>query len=67
MSQTPRVIKRPYSIDEAAQYLGRSEWAVRRLIWAGKLPQVRCGKRIHLDIQDLERFIDVNKILEEDS
>jgi excisionase family DNA binding protein len=54
--------KRLYSLAEAAEYLGRSEWSVRRLIWAGKLPQVKSGKRVHLDIQDVDRFIENNKI-----
>jgi excisionase family DNA binding protein len=65
MNQTPRVTKRLYSIEEAAQYLGRSEWGIRRLIWAGKLPQVKCGKRVHVDIQDMDRFIESNKISDE--
>jgi excisionase family DNA binding protein len=62
MNAAPRVTKRLYTIEEAAEYLGRSEWGIRRLIWAGKLPQVRCGKRVHLDIQDLDHFIESNKI-----
>ena len=57
-----RVQKRLYSLAEAAEYLGRSEWSVRRLIWVGKLPQVRSGKRVHLDIEDMDKFIESNKI-----
>jgi excisionase family DNA binding protein len=59
-----RVPKRLYSIPEAAQYLGRSTWSVRRLIWAGELPQVRAGKRVHLDINDMDQFIEKNKVKE---
>lgn len=58
-------IKRLYTVPEAGKYLGRSTWSVRHLIWNGKLPSVRCGKLIHLDIQDLERFIERNKVTEE--
>ena len=57
-----RVQKRLYSLPEAAEYLGRSEWSVRRLIWAGKLPHVKSGKRVHLDIRDMDRFIESHKI-----
>lgn len=64
MSQMPRATKRLYSIEEAAQYLGRSEWGIRRLIWKGKLPQVKCDKRVHLDIQDMDRFIETNKMID---
>ena len=54
--------KRLYSIPEAAEYLGRSIWSVRELIWKGSLPCVREGRRIHLDIIDLDRWIEGNKI-----
>jgi excisionase family DNA binding protein len=67
MNSQVRVTKRLYSIDEAALYLGRSEWEIRRLIWAGKLPQVRCGKRVHIDIEDMAKFIENNKIVEKPS
>lgn len=60
-----RVQKRLYSIAEAAQYLGRSPWAVRHLIWSGKLAEVRSGRRVHVDIQDMESFIERSKQCEE--
>ncbi len=30
-----RIQNRLYSLPEAAEYLGRSEWGIRRLIWVG--------------------------------
>jgi excisionase family DNA binding protein len=65
MSQTPRVTKRLYSIEEAAQYLGRSEWGIRRLIWEGQLPHIRHGRRVHLDVGDMDMFIERNKVVEQ--
>ena len=56
-----KVPKRLFSVEEAAQYLGRSSWSVRRLIWSGELPEVRVGRRIHLDVRDMDTFIDRNK------
>ena len=56
-----RVDKRLYSIPEAAQYLGRSSWSIRHLIWSGELLHVRTGRRVHLDIKDLEAFVEMNK------
>jgi excisionase family DNA binding protein len=64
MKQAP-LIKRLFSLPEAAIYLGRSTWSVRRLIWSGELPQVRAGGRVHVDVRDLDEFIDKNKIREE--
>ena len=54
--------KRLYSVAEAAEYLGRSVWSVRELIWDGKLPCVKVGRRIHLDILDLDQWIERNKV-----
>ena len=59
--QSP-ITKRLYSISEAAIYLGRSIWSVRELIWKGRLPSVREGRRVHLDITDLDHWIDQNKV-----
>ena len=59
--------KRLYTIPEAAMYLGRSTWSVRRLIWDGEIPAVRAGGRVHVDVQDMDSFIDRNKVKEESS
>jgi len=56
-----RITKRLYTVEEAAMYLGRSVWSVRRLIWDGLLPEVRIDKRVQVDIRDLDAFIEHNK------
>ena len=53
--------KRLYNLKEASAYLGRSAWGVRGLIWAGKIPVVRDGRKIFIDILDLEKFVESNK------
>ena len=53
--------KRLYNIKEGAFYLGRTVWAVREMLWAGKMPYVKDGKRILLDIQDMNEWIDRRK------
>jgi hypothetical protein len=63
--QTP-IPKRLYTFDEAAIYLGRSVWSVRRLVWKGLLAKVEAGGRIHIDVHDMDQFIDRNKVREED-
>ena len=57
------MVKRLYTVKEAAVYLGRSIWGVRELIWAGRIPVVRLdgGRKIFLDIEDLNDFIKQNK------
>ncbi len=63
-SSAGRINKRLYSIPEAAAYLGRSVWSMREMVWAGKLPAVRDGRRIFIDLEDMNRWIAQNKIKE---
>jgi excisionase family DNA binding protein len=53
--------KRLYSISEAAFYLGRSVDSLRELIWAGKVPYIKDGKRIYLDVRDIDAYIERTK------
>jgi len=55
--------KRLYTLKEAANYLGRSLWGMRELIWAGDVPIVRAegNRKIFVDITDLDKFINRNK------
>ncbi len=57
--------KRLYTLKEAAEYLGRSEWGMRDLIWKRVIPVVKqpMCRKIYLDVSDLDAFIDKNKAL----
>lgn len=57
----PILEKRLYTIAEAAVYLGRTEWSVRELIWKGTLRKVAVGRRVHLDLHDMNDFIECHK------
>ena len=50
--------KRLYTVEEAGDYLGRSVWSIRELIYNGHLPYVKVGRRVHVDIRDLDKFIE---------
>jgi hypothetical protein len=54
--------KRLYDLKEAAFYLGRPVFSVRTLIWNGALPCIRDGKKLYLDIYDMDRYIEQNKV-----
>ena len=56
-------VKRLYTLKEAARYLGRSEWGMRDLIWAGKIPVVRekGGRKIFIDIHELVANVERNR------
>ena len=59
----PPASKRLYTLKEGAAYLGRSEWGMRELIWAGVIPVVKlqAARKIFLDVRDLDRFVEANK------
>lgn len=54
--------KRLYTLNEAANYLGRTLWSMRELVWKGSIPVVRDGKRIFVDIADLDSYVTKNKM-----
>lgn len=54
--------RRLCSIEEASAYLGLSTWTVRRMVWTGALPHIRSGRRILLDLWDLEAWITREKV-----
>jgi excisionase family DNA binding protein len=49
------------NLREAGQYLGISFWTVRQLGFSGQLPLVKFGRRVLVDIQDLDHLIEINK------
>jgi len=55
--------KRLYAIPEAAEYLGMTKWGVRGLIYDGKIPAVRNGRRVFLAIEDMDKWIEENKTI----
>ena len=56
--------RRLLNLRDAAVYLGRTEWAVRELIWKGRIPVVRIDRRIQLDVRDLDALIESAKVTE---
>jgi hypothetical protein len=53
--------KRLYSIKELAAEIGATEWFWRTQIWDGNLPYVQVGKKMFIDSEDIESFIQRNK------
>ena len=48
--------------DQAAIYLGRTKPAIQHMIADGSLKTVRSDRRVFLDKQDLDLWIDRNKV-----
>ena len=53
--------KRLYSIKELTSLIGATDWFWRSQIWDGQLPYVQVGKKMFVDYQDIENFIQNNK------
>lgn len=60
-----RIPKRLYSLKEAAIYLGRGLHGVRDMVWKGEVPVVRTGRKMFIDIRDLEDYVERNKMVYE--
>ena len=54
-------VKRLYSIKELATHIGATEWFWRSQIWDGQLPYVQVGRKIFIDREYIEDFIQRNK------
>jgi len=49
------------SYEAASAYLSLSYWSVRTMVTGGQIPHIRSGKRILIDVQDLDIWIDQHK------
>ena len=49
---------RLYPLADAATYLGRSVYSLRTLIWNGDLPVIKSGKKMWVDIRDMDAWIE---------
>jgi len=58
-SPMPRLL----TIPQASKFLGLTVWALRERLWNGALPYLQFpgGRKIYLDREDLEKFIQGNK------
>ena len=55
---TDRSNRRWATVAEAAQYLRLSVNGCRKLICAGKIPAVRVGRAVRVDLRELERQLE---------
>ena len=51
-------------LKKAAEFLGLTDWAMRSRIWLGDIPVVRFqgGRKMYIDMRDIEQFIQRNKM-----
>jgi hypothetical protein len=56
-----QIERRLFNLKDAAAYLGRPVYGVRSLIWRGKLPVIQDGRKMYVDVNDLETYINRSK------
>ena len=61
-SPAASVATRLLTAAEAAAYLGRSERAVRQLIFKRQIPVVKIGRNVRIDRRDLDTLIMENRV-----
>ncbi|MFZ5572176.1 MAG: DNA-binding protein [Thermodesulfobacteriota bacterium] len=59
--------KRLYSIKELVAEIGATKWFWRSQIWAGHLPVIQVGRKMFIDRQDIDAFLQKYKLRNEDS
>jgi hypothetical protein len=55
--------KRLYSIKDLVTEIGATEWFWRTQIWDGQLPYVQVGRKMLIDCEDVEAFIQKHKLI----
>jgi excisionase family DNA binding protein len=50
--------KRLLTLKQAGEMIGRSAGAVNQLVKRGELRSVKCGRRVHIEISEIEAWID---------
>lgn len=60
VSETGPIRPRLLTVKQAAVYLGRSKHAVQHMVAQGRIPVVRDGRRVLLDVRELDRWIEAN-------
>jgi hypothetical protein len=57
-----QIARRLFNLKDAASYLGRPVYGVRSLIWSGKLPVIKDGRKMYVDVNDLDLYINRSKV-----
>jgi hypothetical protein len=52
------------AVETAGTIIGLGKWRIRSLVYSGELPYVRLGRRVMIDIRDIELFIESHKTRE---
>jgi excisionase family DNA binding protein len=57
-----RIAPRMMTVKQTAEYTGRTVSSINHLVHRRQIPVVRIGRRVHIDRNDLDRWIESNKV-----
>jgi len=63
LGKATSTVNRLRSVEETAEYLNLSKREIYNMIATGELPVVSHGRRKMLDVKDLDRWIEMNKLI----
>ena len=61
VGQTNVLPPRLLSYQAATAYLSLSYWSVRHMVVEGQIPHIKTGKRVLIDVKDLDEWIEKHK------
>ena len=61
VGQTNVLPPRLLSYQAATAYLSLSYWSVRHMVVEGQIPHIKTGKRVLIDVKDLDDWIEKHK------
>jgi excisionase family DNA binding protein len=62
LNGVPRIQPRLLTIEQAAQYIGRSKEAVEQMVFNREWPVIRKGRRVHIERERLDEWIERNRV-----
>lgn len=57
---TPQPVKL-LTVVQVGDMIGRSKSAVQHLIAAGEIPAVKVGRRVHVEVEEIQKWIERNR------
>jgi len=61
VEETNALSPRLLSYEAASAYLSLSYWSVRHMVVEGQIPHIKAGKRVLIDVKDLDDWIEQHK------
>jgi len=62
LNGAPQIQPRLFTIEQAARYIGRTKEAVEQMVFNREWPVIRKGRRVHIERERLDEWIERNRV-----